>query len=109
MASRFRMSDFAMALRLKSLNITRAFDRLKDDLFAGDFKPNIGGGGSGESGMERRLRENGHAAINSIVDAVGGNVIGAGEASPYLGLDSSNLSELSSLARSQQREHSFAS
>ena len=108
-ATRFRMSDFAMALRLKAVGITSAFDRIRDDLYAGDYKPKTGGGGGGETRTETRVRENGTAAITTIVDAVNMDVdvVEAGEACEMLGLDTSRLAELDLIARKQKRDQSF--
>ena len=106
-ARRFRMSDFAMALRLKSVGITSTFDRIRDDLYAGDYKPQTSGGGGGETRTETRVRENGTAAITTIVDAVNMDVVEAGEACEMLGLDTSRLAELDLIARKQKRDQSF--
>ena len=106
-ARRFRMSDFAMALRLKSVGITSAFDRIRDDLYAGDYKPQTSGGGGGETRTETRVRENGTAAITTIVDAVNMDVVEAGEACEMLGLDTSRLAELDLIARKHKRDQSF--
>ena len=106
-ARRFRMSDFAMALRLKSVGITSAFDRIRDDLYAGDYKPQTSGGEGGETRTETRVRENGTAVITTIVDAVNMDVVEAGEAGGMLGLDTSRLAELDLIARKQKRDQSF--
>ena len=99
------MSDFAMALRLKSVGITSAFDRIRDDLYAGGYKPQTSGGG--ETRTETRVRENGTAAITTIVDAVNMDVVEAGEACEMLGLDTSRLAELDRIARKHKRDQSF--
>ena len=106
-ARRFCMSNFAMALRLKSVGITSAFDRIRDDLYAGDYKPQTSGGGGGETRTETRVRENGTAAITTIVDAVNMDVVEAGKACEMLGLDTSRLAELDLIARKQRRDQSF--
>ena len=53
------------------------------------------------------MRENGTAAITTIVDAVNMDVVEAGEACEMLGLDTSRLAELDRIAREQKRDQSF--
>ena len=61
----------------------------------------------GETRTETRVRENGTAAIITIVDAVNMDVVEAGEACEMLGLDTSRLAELDLIARKQKRDQSF--
>ena len=56
---------------------------------------------------ETRVRENGTAAITTIVDAVNMDVVEAGEACEMLGLETSRLAELDLIARKQKRDQSF--
>lgn len=105
-ATYFRVSDFVSALRLGRTGISDVYDWIRDDLYALDYKP-TGGGGSGETRVEKRARENGTAIISAVFEGVRSNVVDAGEAAEVLKISSDQFAALSDLVVQHQQLYRF--
>lgn len=105
-ATYFRVSDFVAALRLDRVGITDVFERMTNELYARDYKRS-GGGGGGETRVEKRARENGFAITSAVLRGARADLVDFGEASEILKLSADQFVELETLVSDQHQNQSF--
>lgn len=97
-ARRFRVSGRAMAIRLTDLGLGTRDLYSKFAAWSNRRDWSKGGGGGGETRIEKRRRELGHATIHTILEALEAGRLNLRDATDYLSLSSNEVDELAALS-----------
>lgn len=105
-SSRYQVSDLAAAIRIDDLNIENSID--KASLFRREYVPPGTGGGGGATAAELRVRKYGAFVSSVVAQAVVALVVDTATVSAMLNVNSSDISEMGTLARETIVKHRFA-
>lgn len=98
LASRFRVSGRAMAIRLTDLGLGTRDLYSKFAAWPKRRDWNEGGGGDGETRIEKRRRELGDATVHTILEALEAGRLNLRDATDYLSLSPNEVDELAAFS-----------